>query len=392
MTGRIQVVFVTPDLRAGGAERHIATVLPALDPDRFVARVVCLRGRGPLFAELARTQVEVSSLDVGEGAGALLRAAARLTRELRVRRPQVVMTASFGAGVAGRIAARLAGVPVVLTWKHNCGHLGRHGVTDRWGERVLGRFTTRYLGVCHGQVPYLVGYLRLDPAKVRVVHNSIPLPAPAPAGAAGAVREELGVPLAAPVVGLVSVLRAEKDPATVLRAFRRVADALPAAVLLVAGDGPLRPAMEALAATLGVSAQVRFLGHRDDVASLLRAVDVVALASYTVECFPYAILEAMGAGKPAVCTAVGGLPEMVEDGCTGFLVPPGDPALLADRLLRVLRDPAAAGRMGEAARTRLATRFGFDRAIGAIESEIDDALRAAGSLDSRGSATEGGPR
>ncbi|MHB8339846.1 MAG: glycosyltransferase, partial [Mycobacteriales bacterium] len=329
MSRPIRVVFVTPDLRAGGAERHIATVLPALDRYRFETRVVCLRGKGPLFGELAATAVQVDSLEVGQGRAALLRAVIGLTRELRRHRPQVVMTASFSAGVVGRLAARLAGVPAVITWKHNCGHLGRHGVTDRWGERVLGRFTSRYLGVCYGQVPYLVDYLRLDPAKVRVVHNSIPLPEPPVPAAVRAMREALDIPPLAPVVGLVSVLREEKDPATMLRAFRLVVEALPSAVLLVAGDGPLRPAMEALAGSLGLSARVRFLGHRSDVAALLGAVDVVALTSFTIECFPYAILEAMAAGKPAVCTAVGGLPEMVEDGSTGFLVPPRSPVLLA---------------------------------------------------------------
>ena len=142
-----------------------------------------------------------------------------------------------------------------------------------------------------------------------------------------------------------------------LRAGRAVLDRLPRVRLLVVGDGPCRLDSERLAAELGLGDQVIFAGMRSDIPQILTLVDVMVLSSYTVECFPFSILEAMSAGVPAVCTAIGGLPEMVEDGVTGYLVAPRDPAGLAEGILRVLEPEGRAAEMGAAARHRLVERF-----------------------------------
>jgi glycosyltransferase involved in cell wall biosynthesis len=363
----VRVVFVTPDLRMGGAERQLVTLAGALDPSRFVVTVLCIKGLGPMQAELAARGVEVLCLHAGERKRALPRSLAALTLELRRRRAEVVVTHGLSANVLGRVAATLARAQARITWKHNCGHLGRHGLLERCSERVLGRLCTRYIGVAHGQVPYLLGYLRLSPTKLRIVHNSVdPARYPPPADRRG----ELGLDECDAVVAVNAVLRREKDHPTILRAIQRLARRLPRVKLLLIGDGPERARLLQLAAELEIDRRVLFLGSRADAPELLACADVVALASRTVECFPYAILEAMAMRRPAVCTAVGGLPEMIEDGVTGYLVPPSDPHALAAALGRVL-DRADRGRaMGEAARLRLEKRFAFPAMLRAAEHEL----------------------
>ena len=152
------------------------------------------------------------------------------------------------------------------------------------------------------------------------------------------------------MVGIVAALRPEKDHATLLRAARIVIDEMPRVRFLIVGDGPMSPpARGAVPRNCGSTSNVHFAGTRPDVARLLCAIDVFALTS-TTECFPIALLEAMACGRPAVCTAVGGIPEMISDGESGYLVPPRDPTQLADRLVSVLSDPQTARRMGRAGR------------------------------------------
>jgi glycosyltransferase involved in cell wall biosynthesis len=365
------VVFVTPDLCTGGAERHLVTLAGALDRSRFATTVLCIKGLGPLHEELVARGVEVLCLQAGERKRALPGALAALTLELRRRRAEVVVTHGLSANVLGRLAATLARAPARITWKHNCGHLGRHGLLERCSERALGSLCTRYIGVAHGQVPYLLGYLRLTPAKLRIIHNSVDVASYSPLADG---RGELGLGELDPVVAVSAVLRREKDHTTVLRAIHRLARHVPRVKLLLIGDGPERDRLRRLAVALDIEERVVFAGSRADAPELLGCADVVVLASRTIECFPYAILEAMAMRRPAVCTAVGGLPEMIEDGVTGYLVPPRDPRALAEALGRVLSTEDRGRKMGEAARRRLEERFPFSAMLRAAERELLAAL------------------
>ncbi len=371
-TGPVRVLFVVPDLRFGGAERHVSTLAPALDPRRVVPSVVCIGEEGGLFPGLAATGVPARALHLHRNPAAALLA---LMRIMRAERPDVVVTRGYSAEGLGRIAAALTRVPRCVIWVHNCGDVEERGRVRSLVDRILAPVTDAYYAVAHGQRSYLTNELGYPDDRIEVIYNGVdPDTIPVSPGradpAAAMVAAEFGVGPPTPVVGVVAVLRPEKDHANLLHAMRLVLDEIPEARLLVIGDGEERGRLEALADRLAITASVVFAGSRSDVPTLLSMIDVVALSSYTVECFPMALLEAMAAGVPAVATAVGGVPEMVEDGVTGYIVAPRDPRAMAAALVKVLRDRDGASAMGAAARGRVEERFTLVRSVRAAEDAL----------------------
>jgi glycosyltransferase involved in cell wall biosynthesis len=176
-----------------------------------------------------------------------------------------------------------------------------------------------------------------------------------------------------PLVGVVARLQPEKGVENFLRAAARVAAKFPEAHFVVAGDGPLRQELVALSEDLGLRERVRFLGFRSDASELMKSLDVLVVPSLT-EGSPLATLEAMAAGVPVVASAVGGIPDQIRHDREGLLVPPGDAAAISDALLTLLRDPARASRLGEAARRRVASRFSHDTMVRRIEDVYRDVL------------------
>jgi len=170
----------------------------------------------------------------------------------------------------------------------------------------------------------------------------------------------------------VPALPARPNPKNPLAA-RIVIDEMPRARFLIIGHGRLHPELVALSSELRMTANVHFTGMRSDIARLLCAIDVFALTSVS-ECFPIALLEAMACGRPAVCTAVGGIPEILNDGETGYLVPPKDPQQLAVRLLDLLSDPRTARRMGRAGRDRVEAEFSLDRSVEMAQRALEDVV------------------
>lgn len=184
-------------------------------------------------------------------------------------------------------------------------------------------------------------YSAIDPLRLQVD----PLP-----------RAALGIPGGAFLIGNVAALSPHKDHLTLLEAFAKVAVAHPAAWLVIAGDGPLRKRLEDRAAALGAADRVRFLGFREDIPQLLRALDAFVLSS-TQEGLGTSILDAMAAGVPVAATASGGIPEMVRDGETGRLVPPGAPQALADALASFIEAPDQAQTLAARARAMVEESF-----------------------------------
>ncbi|MBY0336076.1 MAG: glycosyltransferase family 4 protein [Acetobacteraceae bacterium] len=249
-------------------------------------------------------------------------------------------------------AARLARRPLLL-------HL--HIAYLRRGRYVLLQHQADLAVGVSGQVLEGLRADGMDPARLRVIPNGIDPARLRPSG--GDVRVECGIAPDAPVIATIGSLIPRKGHDVLLRALVQ----LPGVTLLVGGEGPQRAELEALAAAFGVAERVRFLGQVDDVAKVIQAADIFALASRH-ESFGLVLAEAGWFGRPVVAARSGGIAEVVAEGETGLLVPRDDPAALAAALGRLLADPAMRARMGEAGRARVEQRFTVGRMADGFEA------------------------
>ncbi|HEY7412125.1 MAG TPA: glycosyltransferase [Vicinamibacteria bacterium] len=360
--GRVTVLYVIWSLQAGGAERVVADLARGLDRARFRALVCCLDFKGRLAEGLEADGIPVFALDKrGRGDARVL---FRLVRLMRREGVQVVHTHLWTASFWGRLAAAVAGVPVVVVTEHNLDVW--RGPLRTLADRLLARGTDAFVFVSRPVEAFYRARLGRHGARGVVVHNGVDLaPFARPPGAAEA-RARLGLPPAARVAGVVGRLEERKGHRFFLEAMARVVAADADAMGLVVGEGSQAEALRAQHGALALGDRVRLLGYRPDLAETLAAVDVFVLPSL-MEGHPLAILEAMAAGKAVVATAVGGNGEAVEDGVTGVLVPPADAGALADAVGALLRDPARAARLGQEGRRRVEARFSLSAAVRANE-------------------------
>jgi glycosyltransferase involved in cell wall biosynthesis len=279
----------------------------------------------------------------------------------------VVHAHMFGSNVWGTVLGRLAHVPVVVAHEHTWSFKGKP--LRRFLDRELvGRFADAFVAVSAEDRRKMIDVEGVDADKIRLIPNGIPEPE---AGGGAEVRRELGVGTDDPLIGVVCELRAQKALEVLFEAALRLRDEFPALTVLVAGDGPERERLEAEVRRLGLEGTVRLLGIRRDVPALLDALDVAVLSS-DYEGSPLSVMEYMAAGLPVVSTRVGGVPELVEDGREGLLVPPRDPAALADAIRRLLRDQAEAERLGANGRVRQRREFSLDAMVRRVEELYEE--------------------
>lgn len=365
----IRVLFVVPDLRFGGAERHAATLLAQLDRTKFIASAICIGQEGDFFAEVRTAGIEAQALHMG-GKWNGVRALGRLISYMRQTRPDVVVVRGYNAEMLGRVAALAAGVRHSVVWVHDIGNIEPRSWLRNLAGRALMSATSRHFGVAEAQRPYLVHGLNCPGDKIRIIHNGVDTSLFS-GDDDRSVLSQFGIAEDDPVIGIVAALRREKDHPTLFRAAAILLRDMPNAKILVVGDGPERASLEQMSADLGIASSVRFAGGRSDVGKILRALDVFVLCSVT-ECFPLSVLEAMACARPVVCTDVGGIGEMVDQGVTGYLVPAKDPDALRRRLKEVLSDRALAQRMGRAGRQRVEAEFTLQSSVAATEQAFEE--------------------
>jgi glycosyltransferase involved in cell wall biosynthesis len=283
-----------------------------------------------------------------------------LARLLRRERPRALLLHDPHAVSAGLVASRLAGrVPLVAVRRVD---FPLRGPLSRSKYALCDRVI-----VVSRAIGSVVEEGGVRPARLRLVYEGVPDRPPAPGG-----REALGVPKGAPVVGNVAALTGHKDHATLVEAMALLRPRFPEARLVIAGEGELRAALEALARARGIADRVVFAGFREDLDRLLPAFSVFCLSS-RLEGLGTSLLDAMAFALPVVATAAGGIPEAVEDGVTGRVAPPRDPSALAGALADVLGDEERRKAFGAAGRRRYLERFTADRMV-------DETLRVLGEL------------
>jgi glycosyltransferase involved in cell wall biosynthesis len=391
-----RILYLTPIAEIGGAERSLLELLARLPRDRFEPLLAVPRP-GPLGKAADALGVRVidarwprAALRVGRSAGALgallLPAACvslvptvrRLAGTIRTERIDLVHTNGTKAHLVGAAAARLSGAPLVWHMRD----VLEPGVL-RQALRALAARIPRLTIANSDACAASIGGGRED-STLRRVYDGIDLAEFTPGPADPALRASLGIGAEDFVIATIGALAPLKGQVHLIRAMPRVLAKAPAARLLIVGSEMYdtlghrgyEQSLREEAARIGVSERVVFSGWRDDVAALYRAVDLVALASVRPESFGRVLVEAMACERPVIATDLGGPREILDRPEVGTLVPPADPAALADAILALLADGALRDRMGRLGRARALDAFSIERNVAGICAAYDEILRS----------------
>ena len=339
----------------GGTERQMIELIRRLDPSRWAVHVACFHADGAWFGRVAEAAASVTTFPVESFRSPdTLRHCWAFARWCRQRRIAVVHTAEIAANLFGQPGAALGRVPVRIA---NRREINPDKTTaEIAAQRASYAFAHKVVANSHAAADRL-RLERVPARKIAVVPNGLDFEPFRPRPAREVLRQ----------VVVVANLRPEKGHDVLLDAAPLVLQRFPDARFALAGGGPELEPLTARARALDVSHAVTFLGHQDDVSACLDANDIFVLPSRS-EAFPNAVLEAMASGMPIVASAVGGIPELVENGHTGMLVPPNDPEALADRVCRLMANPPFAARLGETARATAQARYSFDRMVAGFEN------------------------
>lgn len=361
----VTLLYVIWGLEVGGAEKVVELLATHCDRRSYRPLVACLHRLGPLADRLRRQGIPVFCL--GKRRGLDLRVLPKLIHLMRRERVEIVHTHLWTANLWGRLAAWLAGVPVIIATEHNVDTWKRpiHFLCDRLLSRVsativcvsesVQAFYQRHLPSVNGKLVTI--YNGIEPARDRS-------PSPSPRPLAPAEGEWAGrFPLLA-VIGRLVPAKGHQDCVDAVAMLR---DRYPSLVTLFVGDGPLRRPLQEQIDRAGLRDAIRLTGVRSDIPALLNHIHLLLLPS-TREGLPMVALEAMAAGVPVIATAVGGTPEAVVDGETGVLVPPHDPVALAGAIDRVLQDPARYACLSAQARRWVEERFTVARMVAHTEA------------------------
>jgi glycosyltransferase involved in cell wall biosynthesis len=375
----LKVLQLIPTLDRSGAEKQMVLLAEGLPRDRFQVEVAALTRLGPLEAELNTAGVPVTA--IGKRFKLDPIALANLARFLKSNAFDVVQTWIFAANTYGRVAARMAGVPVVVVaemavdlWK---------GRFARSVDRRLATWCDRLVGNSHAVVDYYRD-LGVPDDRLAMIYSGVSDEEP-PTIDPRAIRADLGFEVDAPLILFAGRLAEQKRVDDLLKALDLLQHVQPDVRTVIAGDGPLRVRLEETAHAYHLDGRVKFLGHRNDIPRLLAAADLVVLPS-AYEGLPNVVLEAMRFRKPVVATRAPGTTEVIIDGQTGLLVPIGDAPLLARAIRDVVRDRVLASKLGEAGRARVEGQFRVDTMVAQFASLYEGLAQSKGVAVSRSGA------
>ncbi|MDH4223768.1 MAG: glycosyltransferase [candidate division Zixibacteria bacterium] len=364
---RIKVLHLITELEPGGAENLLLNICRQLGKKNFNILVGYISGPGTLSNQIRNSSVRVIDLTNKGKIDFLL--LFRLIFLMRKERIKIVHTHLVHASIVGRVAAKLAGVKIILTTRHYA-YDPKEKSFMRWLERRLAVFNMMTIAISKAVRDYLIRKENYDSKKVTLIYNTVDLGLFDLNGVKESVTNSDNY-----LIGSVGRLHPSKghsiliqSMSTVIREFRKTR-------LLIIGSGSQRMELENLARELKISEHVTFLGLKSpaEVIEIIRDVDLFVLAS-NWEGFGIAVIEAMALCKPVVVTAVEGLREVIEDGRTGFLVPPGNPHALAERIIYLLKNRDLSVEMGKEGRKRVEALFSLDNMIMKLERLYQDLL------------------
>ena len=369
--GRIKVVEVLATGANGGAQESLFNLVTGLDRSRYDICVVTL-GPGSSVRRLQRAGISTMVIEDPDDAIAV----GALTAHLARIQPDVLHNHMYRAEIVGTKAAIALGAagyprPYVVSTVHSSRVRSNE---DRDALRRLTPSMDRLIAVSNAIVRKIEDE-RYVGAPISLVYNGVDLERYDHQEPCCTLKDEYGMEPSAQIVGVVARLEPEKGHATLIDAWPAVLRSCPDAYLLIVGEGSRCDALTEQAAELGIGHRVVFTGRREDVPAITAALDVAVLPSYR-EAQGLSVLEAMALSRPVVASNVGGIPEMIEDGVTGLLVPPRDPGALADAIVRLLADHQLADVLGRAGHDLVHRRFCLEQMVASIADIYDAGARA----------------
>lgn len=375
---RRRLVFVIDSLTAAGTERHLLRLVAGLEQrGRWDISVYCLSRSGSFIPAMEQLGVDVAGRPepMRWSPGPLFSRFIDLYRYFRRERPVIAHCYLTASGVLGAAAARLAGVPHVVTTRRTVyAYTGRKLLVHRIAMAITSRLSDVVVCVCEAAREQGIRD-GTPPEKLVTVYNSIPALEFPPRRGRFAGR---------PVVGTLGALHRRKGHVYLIEAMPEVAAALPDVQVVIAGIGGMQSTLERRIAELGIESRVQLVGE-EEAEGFLAELDMFVFPS-TFEGMPNAVMEAMLAGLPVIATRVGGIPEIVRDGESGILVEPCSPAELAAAIIRLWNDAAARRRYAAAGRQSIAQRFGD------VQREVNETEAVYDRLLPRGEAAAGSDR
>ncbi len=361
--GRIKVLHLIGTLSPGGAERNLYYLAPNFAKSEFSYSICCLMRKGSMAEEIENYGVPVYEL--GFRRRYTIQTILKLKRLLKEKQITILHTHLFEPGFIGRIAAWLAGTPVIITHEHG------KTLWKRWYHRLFERLAlarTDMRIVVSRDIMQLRALREGTPAsKLVLIENAVdPRPFEIAQSRRAQVRQKLGLD-GYFVIGTVGRLIEAKCYDKLLQVAANVYDANQSVRFLIIGDGPLSKRLRQLAKELKVGGVVKFLGQRDDIPDLLSAIDLYVITSQR-EGLPVSLIEAMMAGKPIVATAVGGIPEAISSGKDGILIEPARTEQMHETILKLIESPDERERLGANAKEKALRKYSPESVLAKIEN------------------------
>jgi len=354
----------------GGVEEHICGLLRNLSKDQFRPQLVCdpaiyERYRAAVPSDIVVTPLALSSPKHIQGA-------VQFAKLLVKSRVQIVHSHMFWSSLFASPVAWACRVPVIVETLH-----GTEAWRTGWkANNVLDRATTgfvsKYVAVSASDARFLATRKRVPTRKIAIIHNGIDVaPFSQVTVERNKLRKMLGFSENDLVLIMVARMHRGKGHPILFDAMRRLIGSYPTLKLICLGEGEEQPQLRALSERYALSHCIRFLGYQQNVAEWLRAADINVLPTF-YEGMPLTILEAMAAGLPTVASKVGGIPEAIQHGVSGILVPQGDAVILAESISVLLRDAATRSRLGHAAQDRARQNFSLEQQVSGTEKMYRD--------------------
>jgi glycosyltransferase involved in cell wall biosynthesis len=373
MSKKVKIFRIITKLNIGGSSIHSVLLTAHLDKDLYQS--ILIRGNqekeGGTLDDLIHSK-GVKPLVIPEMVREIspikdLIASWKLYRLMKIEKPEIVHTHSSKAGTLGRLAAKIAGVPLIIHTFHGHVFKGYFGNLKSKifiiVERLLALITTKIITVCPAQRKEILNFKIANSNKIIFIYLGLELtPFLSCNHYKGELRKELGIQDSSPVVGVVARLVRVKGIDYFLRAVKEVSKHKPRVKFLIVGDGELRFELENLVRKLGIEENVLFLGFRRDLVKIYADLDLVVLSSLN-EGLPVSIIEAMASGKPVIATDVGGVKNLIQNEINGILIPPEDVNSLAKAMVYLLENPGLRTKMGQISKEKAYPFFNYTRLI-----------------------------